>query len=174
MAEHGQRPGVDNVNGVVPPEESTGQGSESREDKVGFRRPGLPVYGNLLATLLFAITGMLYFLSGRTWFGIGWWVIGALWLRRYFWARRTPLLEIGEQEILVHVGPYRVRPLPLAEIASARLEDDKVWITLHDESIVKFSGFDLRKEAMPRFLETLEERRKDLPVLEPSATSDEG
>lgn len=169
MAEPTQGPGDDSQRSS-PTEEAQDEGAldtgRGIVEVVGFARPGLTVYGNLLATLLFAITGMLYFLAGRTWFGIGWWVIGALWLRRYFWARRTPLLEIGEQDIRVHVGPYRVRPLPLAEIRSARLEDDKVHVELEDESSVKFSGFDLKKADMGRFLELLNRRRKDLPKAE--------
>lgn len=128
-------------------------------DKVSFSRPGLTVYLNLLATLLFAVTGMLYFLSGKTWFGVGWWIIGALWLRRYFWARGTPLLEIDRRDILVHVGPYRVRPLPLAQVVDGRLEGGKVVLRLDDASTVKFSSFDLMKSDMERFLALVEARK---------------
>ncbi len=129
------------------------------DGKVSFARPALTVYLNLLATLLFAVTGMLYFLAGKTWFGVGWWVIGALWLRRYFWARGTPLLEIDRRHILVHVGPYRVRPLPLAQVVEGRLENGKILLRLDDASVVKFSSFDLMKSDMNRFLALVEARK---------------
>ncbi len=143
------------------------------QDSVGFPRPGLTGYGNLLATLLFAITGGLYFLSGRNGFGIGWWLIGAFWLRRYFWARKTPMLELTRQKFLMHVAPRRVRPLPLADIVSVQHEGDAVVLELKDQSVVTYSGFDLRKDDMSAFYRLLEERRRGLvpeDTAEPSNT----
>ena len=144
------------------------------QDSVAFPRPGLTVYGNLLATLLFAVTGGLYFLSGRTGFGIGWWVIGAFWLRRYFWARKTPMLELTQDEILMHVAPRRARPLPLGEIASVRHEGDAIYLELKDNSSVKYSGFDLRKDDMNVFYRLLEERRRRLRSQVDNSTEEDG
>lgn len=142
-------------------------------EPIRFPRPGLTVYGNLLATLLFAITGMLYFLSERTVFGIGWWLIAALWLRRYFWARKTALIELSEREILINVGPRRVRSYDLQDIRLARYEDDKVILRLDDDSRIKFSGFELRKEDMSTFFRLLQARRKALAPAE-NGSDDEG
>lgn len=142
------------------------------QDSVGFPRPGLTVYGNLLATLLFAITGGLYFLSGRKGFGIGWWLIGALWLRRYFWARKTPMLELTREAILMHVSPRRTRSLPLEEIVSARFEGDAIHLELEDDFSVKYSGFDLRKNDMNVFYRLLEERRRNVVPKDASDPAD--
>lgn len=168
MAEAGQNSSPEPTSQTSELQKATGH-----DVKVSFSRPGLTVYLNLLATLLFAVTGMLYLLSGRTWFGVGWWIIAAVWLRRYFWARGMPLLEIDGQNILVHVGPYRVRPLPLAEVISIQLDQGKILLKLEDGSEVKFSSFDLQVTDMERFVACVE-RRKGQTAPSPSGPEDEG
>jgi len=125
-----------------------------------FSRPGLMVNLNLLAAVLFGILSLFYFFDQRLFFGVVWLAIAAFWVRRYWWARTSPFLEIVGGTLVMHLGPGRRRELALAEVKGIDASESKVEVTLHDDSSFTFSKSDLGAGELPHFAAALEEERR--------------
>jgi hypothetical protein len=136
------------------------------------------VHLNLLAAVLFGILSLFYFFDQRLFFGVVWLAIAAFWVRRFWWARTSPFLEIAGGSLVMHLGPGRRRELPLAEVKGIDASEAKVEVTLHDDTSFTFSKSDLGAGELPRFAAALEEERRrgggDSAVADVSAEDDPG
>ncbi len=116
-----------------------------------FLRPKWMINLNLVAALLFGVLGSLYLWGAKTMFGIAWLAIGALWIRRFAWARKVPFIEVTETALVAHLGPGRQRELPLAEVRAVEEDPARVELALADDSSLSFSKNDFRAGDMARF-----------------------
>ncbi len=130
----------------------------SLEASESFERPRWMVNANLAASLLFAVVGGLYLATGRGFLGIVWLAIGGFWLYRYRWARASPVLEVSEDSLAVHLGPGRQRALALSEIVAVAATDERVELELRDGSTLPFSKSDLAPDGLRRLAAVLESR----------------
>ncbi len=105
-------------------------------ESLTIRRPPLLVWMNLVAAALFFLVTFFYVLQARWSFGLVWLVIGLFWLQRFFWARSTPFMEIGDGSITAYTSPTRQRSAALSDLASVEDGETEIVLTLKDDSTI--------------------------------------
>ena len=111
------------------------------------------VLANLVAAIFFGIAGSATFLAGRLWFPIIWWVLGLFWLRRYFWARDSPFIELTTSDLRLYLGPGREQILPWNRVQEVTTPEGRLELELEDGTKVGFGASDLAAGEFPRFCE---------------------
>lgn len=109
------------------------------------------VVANLIAAIFFGVAGTATFLAGRLWFPIIWWVLGLFWLRRYFWARDSPFLELSTEDLRIYISPGREQILPWSHVEAVHSQEKRIDLELADGSKAGFRASDLAAGEFLRF-----------------------